>query len=253
MARTRVVAKLMHSNHKSNAIRKSEAFNGAMFFQNPPSVSTARFPSDLRIGSMILPMKTIAEPPKLIRKSKNSHAPAAKKKSPSTARAKARTVARRAKKPQARVTPKLADQLTPEQLNTDLLTTNDLTKDKLKRARKAKASAPTVTAAAGLQIMPSSTPEVLSFAMALHPPSPGFTPIPRAAAVTLYRKNTFLSTLGYWFRKRAVSITSLASPRRVLAQNSSNMQRLADENIALRAELTRLSEMVQALSNRSAA
>lgn len=66
------------------------------------------------------------------------------------------------------------------------------------------------------------------------------TPLPRARAVAVYRKNNLLDVVGYWMRTRMSDITKLFAPRPKARKRVPKMADLIAENTALRQEIARL-------------
>ena len=66
------------------------------------------------------------------------------------------------------------------------------------------------------------------------------TPLPRARAVAVYRKNNLLDVVGYWMRTRVSDIAKLFAPRPKTRKRVPKMADLIAENTALRQEIARL-------------
>ena len=66
------------------------------------------------------------------------------------------------------------------------------------------------------------------------------TPLPRAQAVTIYRKNGLLDLLGYWMRRRATDIAKLLKPRPKRVKVPPHFAQILAENASLRKEIDRL-------------
>ncbi len=65
-------------------------------------------------------------------------------------------------------------------------------------------------------------------------------PLPRAQAVTVYRKNGLFDVLGYWMRRRATDIAKLLKPRPKRVKVPPHLAQIMAENAALRKEIDRL-------------
>ena len=96
--------------------------------------------------------------------------------------------------------------------------------------------------------VPKST-TVLNAQTAAQTPSPPPTkllqnepepPLPRAQAVTIYRKNGLLDLLGYWMRRRATDIAKLLKPRPKRVKVPPHFAQILAENASLRKEIDRL-------------
>lgn len=66
------------------------------------------------------------------------------------------------------------------------------------------------------------------------------TPLPRARAVAVYRKNNLLDVVGYWMRTRMSDLAKLFAPRPKTRKRVPKMAELIAENTALRQEIARL-------------
>ncbi|MVZ96329.1 hypothetical protein EUU23_01265 [Sphingorhabdus sp. IMCC26285] len=66
------------------------------------------------------------------------------------------------------------------------------------------------------------------------------TPLPRARAVAVYRKNNVLDIVGYWMRTRMADLAKLFAPRPETPKHVPKMADLIAENTALRQEIARL-------------
>ena len=66
------------------------------------------------------------------------------------------------------------------------------------------------------------------------------TPLPRAQAVTIYRKNGLFDLLGYWMRRRATDIAKLLKPRPKRVKVPPHFAQILAENAALRKEIEQL-------------
>lgn len=66
------------------------------------------------------------------------------------------------------------------------------------------------------------------------------TPLPRAKAVAVYRKNGLLDVVGYWMRTRMADLAKLFAPRPKTRKRVPKMADLIAENTALRQEIARL-------------
>lgn len=106
------------------------------------------------------------------------------------------------------------------------------------------AQRPKQTAAARAPAVPVTTPQEPVVRPALTRQFDRVTPLPRAAAVTLHRKQSFLDVIGFWLRQRSSGLYRfLASPffsAKTPKKPRTKTDRLAAENAALRAELARL-------------
>ena len=120
----------------------------------------------------------------------------------------------------------------------------DLKKTTAKRTR-ARTSArqpvqrPKQTVAARAPAVPVSAPRDPVVQTALTRQFDRVTPLPRAAAVTLHRKQSLLDMISYWMRQRTASLSRLLA-RPAPKKAPTKAQRLAAENAALRAELAEL-------------
>jgi hypothetical protein len=102
-------------------------------------------------------------------------------------------------------------------------------------------TAPKATAAA----RPIAAPPAHFAAAAAAPPSPVFradrvAPLARAAAVTVYRKNSLVDILGFWLRRSGATLTSYLSSTVARKRRKTQVDSLVAENAALRAELARV-------------
>ena len=101
---------------------------------------------------------------------------------------------------------------------------------------------------AGLEIpVMVATPPATSLAApaVAETPAPQFaphatTPLPRARAVAVYRKNGPLDVIGYWMRTRLSDVVKLFAPRPKKGKRVPKMADLIAENTALRQEIARL-------------
>ena len=105
------------------------------------------------------------------------------------------------------------------------------------------------TAAARTPAVPDSAPRGPVVTPALTRQVDRVTPLPRAAAVTLHRKQSLIDIISYWLRQRSTGVSRfLARPlgaTKTRRKVPSKAERLVAENAALRAELAQLRARLQ--------
>lgn len=218
---------------------KSRGANPA-FFVRPDNVLPPQFPPDIKLerrGLIIDPNSTLIIPPPLraVTPAAISLKPAKPAAKPKKARAaaKSKSVSAKPRVAKPAVQKKTVKKAAPR-------------KPRAKKTDELRAGAEPLVMAITPPATAMAAPVVAEMASPVAQPvsmPDDRTPLPRARAVAVYRKNNLLDVVGYWMRTRMSDITKLFAPRAKTGKRLPKMAELIAENAALRQEIARLRAM----------